>query len=263
MRFVLPAFFACLLAGCGDASSEGTSPDGSMTLPPASNPTQPGNPTTPSPSTNNEPAKPPLEMLSEVVYVFQKDYDGNDYMCTGVLVAKDIVLTAGHCLDDNMFESFEVLTSKKDKRISVKDARWLGTGGDPSDPDVGLLRLEAAIELPAYAEITDITERVEKGEKLTGVAIVRTAEEMEAPLKAVENLQIGSATKFGYEQGISTPLFSNGGDSGAGLFLVENGRTTHKLVGIERNPDQDRKLDHFTRLGPQFKQWFDENVKGD
>ncbi len=204
-------------------------------------------------------------MLTEVVYVFQKDYDGNDYMCTGVLVAKDLVLTAGHCLDDSMFESFSVLAPLvEDKpRVWAKEVYILGTGDGAADPDVGVLRLHEPIELPAYAQITDITDRVEKGEKLTGVAIVRTEEEMEAPLKSVENLTIGSTTAFGYEHGISTPMFSQGGDSGAGLFLVENGRTTHKLVGIARNPEQSRKIDHFTRLGAHFKEWFDESTQSD
>jgi hypothetical protein len=238
-----------------------------MALPPATNGPQPGGPSQPTtPAPNAEPAKPPLELLSEAVYVLMKSSeDDYEWMCTGALVAKDVVLTAGHCLGDP-FVAWEVVAPlAKDKpRVSASYSAALGYGGDdPSAPDIGFLKLDTPIELPAYAQMTDISERVDKGEKLTGVAIVRTDEEPLAPFKSVDNLEISSTKNIGYEQGISTPFFTHGGDSGAGLFLVENGRATHKLVGIARNPEQSRKLDHFTRLGTDFKKWFDENVNGE
>ena len=86
-------------------------------------------------------------------------------------------------------------------------------------------------------------------------AVVRTAEKPEAPLHTGPNVEVSSTVELGYEHGIGTPMFSNGGDSGAGLFLVENGKLTHKLVGVARQPEPARNLDHFTRIDAGFLAW--------
>ena len=64
---------------------------------------------------------------------------------------------------------------------------------------------------------------------------------------------------LGYEYGYGTPYFSKGGDSGAGLFLVEEGKLTLKLIGVARQPESDRDLDHFTRIGAPFLEWYAAN----
>ncbi len=107
----------------------------------------------------------------------------------------------------------------------------------------------------------DVTERVEKGEKLTATTIVRTEEDFEAPFKSVDELALSSTTERGYDHGFGTPYFSHGGDSGAGLYLVENGQVTHKLIGVARQPEPSTKLDHFTRIDADFLAWFDGNTK--
>jgi len=57
-----------------------------------------------------------------------------------------------------------------------------------------------------------------------------------------------ASTSLSFEHGFATPLFTKGGDSGAGLFLVENGQITHQLIGVARQPEPSRSLDHFTRI---------------
>jgi hypothetical protein len=69
-------------------------------------------------------------------------------------------------------------------------------------------------------------------------------------------MKVSSAVEFGYDHGFSTTMFSHLGDSGAGLFLVEDGKRTHKLIGVERQPEPSRNIDHFTRIDPVTKQWF-------
>jgi hypothetical protein len=189
------------------------------------------------------------------------DFEGGHWMCTGTLVSKDRVVTAAHCLDESRFTNYEIVAplANGKPRVSASSATSFSTDyGEIENPDIGFLKLDEPIDLPTYATLTDVTERVEKGEKLSAVAIVREAEEFEAPFKAVSDLTVSSTTNLGYDHGFGTPLFSHGGDSGAGLFLVENGQTTHKMIGVARQPEPDTKIDHFTRIDSAFMSWFDE-----
>jgi hypothetical protein len=200
--------------------------------------------------------------FGEVVYVLMRDKKFSQWFCTGTLVAKDRVVTAAHCLDPAEFVSYEVVAPLAPSKPRVSASNPKSFGGDYDDvgqPDIGFLTLDTPITLPAYAELTDVTARVDAGEKLTAAAVVRTAEEPEAPLAMSQHLPLSSTIALGYAYGFGTPYFSNGGDSGAGLFLVENGKPTHKLIAVARQPEPDRNIDHFTRVGPPFLTWYAAN----
>jgi len=68
-------------------------------------------------------------------------------------------------------------------------------------------------------------------------------------------MPVSSDVDNGYVHGISTPYFSKGGDSGSGLFEVIGGKRTHRLLGIARQPEPDKELDHFTRIDADFMAW--------
>lgn len=250
------------LAGCIDHPETPAVPGGSDQFPPATKTPQVPSTTPAKPGGDKPqqgPGKDPKSVLTEVTYVLMNDYEGGHWMCTGTLVAKDRVITAAHCLDEGRFTNWQIVAPlAKDKpRVSASSPTSFSEDyGDIANPDIGFLKLDDPIDLPAYATLTDVSARVEKGEKLEAVAIVRTAEEFEAPFKAVTGLSVSSTTKLGYDHGIGAPIFSHGGDSGAGLFLVENGQPTHKLIGVARQPDPDAKLDHFTRVDADFLDWF-------
>ncbi len=203
------------------------------------------------------------ETFAEVVYVFMRDSDQDLWFCTGTLVAKDKVVTASHCLDPKMFQSYQIVAPLAPGKPRVSASKPKIFGGDPEvveNPDIGFLTLDTPITLPRYAQLTDVVSRVEAGEELAGVAVVRTAEKPEAPLAMSQHLPLSSTVALGYVHGFGTPYFSNGGDSGAGLFLVENGKPTHKLIAVARQPEPDRDLDHFTRIGSDFLAWYAANT---
>ena len=56
------------------------------------------------------------------------------------------------------------------------------------------------------------------------------------------------------------PYFSGPGDSGAGMFLVHaNGKRTHDLIAVVRNPEPAENLDHLTRVDAAFLSWYAAN----
>jgi hypothetical protein len=204
----------------------------------------------------------PTSVLQEVVYVLMNDYEGGHWMCTGSLVAQDRVVTAGHCLDESRFASWEIVAplAEGKPRVTGSSPTFFSEAyADISVPDIGFIRLDTPIVLAHYAELTDVSARVEEGARPDALAIVRTAEEFEAPFKSAGGLSIASTIPAGYEHGFATKLFSHGGDSGAGLFLVENGAPTHKLVGVLREPEPDQDRDHFTRIDATFTEWLGQH----
>jgi hypothetical protein len=222
-------------------------------------------PTIAQPSQNNNNANTPPPATKdadylEVVYLFMRGHDNSSWMCTGTLVAKDKVVTAAHCLDPKEFATYEIIAPNApgSPRIGAKAPTMFGGDyNDVAQPDIGFLTLNEPVVLPEYAVLTDVVARVEGGEKLTATAVIRTEQVALSPFRVSSKMPLSSSVELGYDNGFATPMFSKGGDSGAGLFLVENGKTTHKLIGVARQPDPDRQIDHFTRVGASFKQWYE------
>ncbi len=260
MRLVLAclavSLTACTVSAVGPTESDPPSPiaDRGATSPPAERAPTPAAP---------KPAAPTPEeddgTFAEVVDVLMLDRDGDHWLCTGTLVARDRVVTAAHCLDRTKFVSFEVVALLAPGKPQVSASSPAAFGGDydvVENPDVGVLRLDTPIDLPRYAKLTDVVERVEAGNPLEAVAVVRAEKKPGSPIAPTDSMPLSSTVKYGYEHGFGTPYFSKGGDSGAGLFLVENGKPTHKLIGIARQPEPDRDLDHFTRIDAGFLTWY-------
>jgi hypothetical protein len=194
----------------------------------------------------------PSSDLPEAVQIMMPN--GIDY-CTGVLVKPDIVVTAAHCL----LRKWTTWTVRAPfaPNAEVRRATLHGVLTrdymDPTRSDIGALRLDAPIVLPAYGELTEIGGAVDRGETFRAVAVGRERETPRAALVRSKPLAVRSGAPDGYPTGLATEYYSLGGDSGGGLFLLDaKGRVTHRVVGFERQPDPPR-ADYFTRVDAAVK----------
>jgi secreted trypsin-like serine protease len=174
--------------------------------------------------------------------------NGTDY-CTGVLVSDKVVLGAAHCIWGTSYTIKAPFAPGAPTR-RVVSSKTLGReySNDVGAPDVGVLVLDQPITLPRYATLTKIGPAVDGGQSFEGVAVGRGHEARTAPLVRSKRLTITSGKDHGYTTGLRTQYFSTGGDSGGPLYLVKNGRVTHEVVGVERQPEPETDADWFTRI---------------
>lgn len=252
MRLLLCAVPIAILFGCSSEAAEDAKDPSSEGFP--STPSGGSQPGGTSPSGTGPPTTTAVDAtLVEVVNVL---IDG-DGLCTGTMISKTMVVTAGHCLDRSSFKRWDVVAplgnGQKSRATQVKT--FDGAYEDVAHPDIGVIILGSPITLASYAQLTDVSARVEGTGKVAGAAMVRKYVDTEAPMIVIGGLEISSGAQYGYDFGLVSKFFSQGGDSGAGLYLVENGKRTHKLIGVARQPEPDKNLDHFTRVDAAFIKW--------
>jgi secreted trypsin-like serine protease len=182
----------------------------------------------------------------EAVQILQGN--GVDY-CTGVLVSSTVVLGAAHCIWGTAYTVKAPFAPGAPSRKVVRSkVLSRGYANDAASPDIGILVLDAPIELAQYGIPTSIGAEADDGTSYQGVAVGRSHEERTAPLVRSTLLTITSGKSAGYVTGLRTQYYSTGGDSGGPLFLVEGTKVTHKVVAVERQPDPENDADWFTRI---------------
>jgi len=172
--------------------------------------------------------------------------NGRDY-CTGVLVKPRVVLGAAHCIWGTDYTVKAPFAAGSPSRKVVKSGVLSHDMNNPASRDIGYFVLDKKIDLATYPTLTMIGPQVDGGTKFKGVAVGRKLEARNAALVRSKTLNISSGKPAGYTTGLRTETYSEGGDSGGPLFLVRDGKITHELVGVERQPEPSKKIDWSTR----------------
>ena len=187
----------------------------------------------------------PASALPESVQILHGD--GVNY-CTGVLVRPRVVVGAAHCIWGTNYTIKAPFAAGAPSRKVVKSGVLSRDMNNPASRDIGFFVLDKKIDLATYPTLTAIGSQVDAGTAFKGVAVGRKYEARTAPLVRSKLLNITSGKSGGYTTGLRTETYSEGGDSGGPLFLVRDGKITHELVGIERQPEPAKNIDWFTRI---------------
>jgi hypothetical protein len=170
--------------------------------------------------------------------------------CTGVLVSPTRALTAGHCLKTGKFTIVAPFAPRAAGTPApsvpghAEEKDRIKNHANVENEDVLAITLDKPIQLPSYPELRDLGELEGKPALPPAIAVGRAGSDRAAPLVKSKPLTVESASHRGYLTGVLTEIYSEGGDSGGPLFLIEGKK--HVLIGVERNPDGTIEL--FSRI---------------
>jgi hypothetical protein len=181
----------------------------------------------------------------------------NGDFCTGVLVSPTRALTAGHCLSTGVFtivapfapHAAGTPVPSVPGHAAEKDRIKTYTNVDSEDALA--ITLDKPIQLASYPELRDIGELEGKPALPPAIAVGRRPSGTASGPALVKSkpLTVESASHRGYLTGVKTQQYSEGGDSGGPLFLIEGKK--HVLIGLERDPDGT--IDLFSRITPSVR----------
>jgi hypothetical protein len=192
--------------------------------------------------------------------------------CTGTLIAKNVFLTASHCIDpsntSDLLIDFPNSTSEKRKfgisEVKVPDRFSFNTAGDAGD-DIALLILSSAPAIVPMDRFDESFQEESFPSKAIAVGYGKTAE------GAPSEVLLGGDMKFAgardhLNQGVSrgldlifepAPDYVRGGDSG-GPILVRSGKRD-VVVGVLSGPGGNTK-NNYSFAGREAK-WLSEALE--
>jgi hypothetical protein len=151
-------------------------------------------------------------------------------LCSGSLVAPNVVITAGHCVHG--FDSWSVTApfANGQTSTSTKSITFDWNSGseslDPNTHDVALVILDTPINIAAYPSIA--TAPVADNSNVTNVGRINNGQLSNTALYMSKPVQVTSASSIGYPFDYKGNEIIEPGDSGGPVFVPG----THKLLAV-------------------------------
>jgi hypothetical protein len=206
------AALVLLVAGCAPAADEGLGDSQHLSTPKVAGATA-----------SDYPESVLVEMSQQGVFTGS---------CSGAVVAPQVVLTAGHCVELFTGWSVEapfVLQSSSASKAETFDWKSDGSGKtDPSLHDVGLVYLDRRITLPRYPALAEGP--VADGSDIVNIGRVADSSLSSAALFVSKPLTVRMAASVGYPYDYVGVQAIEPGDSGGPVEVP--GTTPHLLVAV-------------------------------
>lgn len=181
--------------------------------------------------------------------------DGMSGDCTGAVVSPHVVLTAGHCIDN--FTQWTAIApyaggqAASSTRAIVYDYD-AGTDAHPGVHDLGLVLLDAPIELEAYPTLAS-EDHVGRDAQFVGrVQEDGEASDTELFISPPSELKDGAAV--GWPFTYMTKSYAQPGDSGGPVVLTDD---LHTIVGVDSGGNGEVEISTRVHL---LHDWITEQI---
>jgi hypothetical protein len=161
--------------------------------------------------------------------------------CSGAVIAPQVVLTAGHCVDG--FSGWNVrvpFTGQGSTASAAETFDWKSDGQhvQPSQHDVGLVYLDSPVRLAQYPALADGP--VSDGSSVVTIGRIDDGVLSNSALFVSQPLSVTAAAVFGYPFDYISDQVIESGDSGGPVEVP--GTTPHALVAVNSGAGSGKQV---------------------
>ena len=156
--------------------------------------------------------------------------DGDDFYCSGSIIAPRLALTAGHCADS---PTFTVTAPYANHQVSHGTKVWTsytptGEQVNPKTLDVAVIILDTPITLDSYPEIASA--EVADGTEVVNVGRIKNNQLSTTALYYGKKVSVKDGTSGGFPKSYLSSEIIESGDSGGPVY--EGSGSSRKIVAV-------------------------------